>query len=146
MKQLGLLALMLGLALGVTACGGTESGGGGQGSAGGEAAYAGPIGSTDTAAGQAVFETYCSGCHPGGAEGRGPTLLDIHETPAQARQQLREGGDHMPAFPESRISATDLEDLLAYLTTLGSVDDGGATETTVVADPIPDPDVHTSGL
>jgi len=138
MKRIGVLTLMVSLAWGVTACGGTESGEGGEGSSGGEAAYAGPIGSTDTAAGQAVFETYCSGCHPGGAEGRGPSILDAHESPAEARQQVREGGDHMPAFPESRISATDLENLLAYLTTLGTVGDGGATETTVAADPMPD--------
>ncbi len=35
-----------------------------------------PIGSTDVAAGEEVFAEFCEGCHPGGAEGDGPSLVD----------------------------------------------------------------------
>jgi mono/diheme cytochrome c family protein len=133
------------LALGLVACGGgSSSGGGGESSSGGEASYAGAIASSDTAAGQAVYETYCNGCHPGGGEARGPAISDTHESPATARQQVREGGDHMPAFPESRISADDLESLLAYMVTLGAVQ-GDDTDAIVEAATAPVPEDTTSG-
>ncbi len=119
-RQLKLMTLVC-AALGLMACGSSSDGA--EGSSGGETAYAGPIASTDTAAGQAVYETYCNTCHPDGGEARGPAIRDEHESAAIARQQVREGGDHMPAFPPSRISADDLESLLAYMVTLGAVQD-----------------------
>lgn len=135
---LSLLGAMLALTL--SACGGgSSSASGGEGTSGGEAAYEGPIASSDTAAGQAVYETYCNGCHPGGAEGRGPAINASHESPAEARQQVREGGDHMPAFPESRISGDDLEALLAYMVTLGAVQgDESAALAEAATAPVPD--------
>jgi mono/diheme cytochrome c family protein len=35
--------------------------------------------------------------------------------------QIREGDGRMPAFDESRLSAAQLEELVAYLTTIGTV-------------------------
>ena len=117
-----------GLSLGIAACGGSSTSGGGESSSGGEASYEGPIASTDAAGGQAVYETYCTSCHTGAADARGPALNDRHCSAASIRQRTREGGEHMPAFPESRISATDMESLLAYMVTLNAADSVGGAD------------------
>lgn len=109
----------------LTACGGGSSGGGGGGgggTAGGEAAYAGPIGSTDTAHGEARYNAVCGSCHNNGA----PTVNNLGWTPEHMRRQIREGSGGMPAIRETRLSAADMEAVLAYLVTVGGVADGGA--------------------
>jgi mono/diheme cytochrome c family protein len=106
-------AVMLG------ACGGGASSGGsgGGGSSGGEASYAGPITGTDAAHGETRYNAACASCHNNGA----PVLANIGWTPERMRQQIREGGGDMPAIREERLSATDMEDLLAYLVSTGAV-------------------------
>jgi mono/diheme cytochrome c family protein len=88
------------------------------------AQYQGPIGSTDVARGQELFASLCMSCHGGSA----PALEGIGWEPAAMRQQIREGGGRMPGFSESRLSAEDLEALLAYMATNGGVI-GGAPAT-----------------
>jgi mono/diheme cytochrome c family protein len=117
------------LVLALCACGGGaeepegEESSGGEAEGGGEggAAYEGPITSTDVAHGKEVFETHCEDCHPGGEEDVGPSLIADPHTPARLRQQVREGSGKMRPFSEKRISADDLEALLAYLQTINAV-------------------------
>lgn len=118
-----LISIALGLSLGLSACGGGGGEEHGEGSSGGEdlSAYEGPLGSTDVAAGQAVYEANCEGCHPGGAEGAGPAITSLAWDPAHMRHQVRVGESRMPAFGEDRIAAGDLEHLLAYLQSIGAL-------------------------
>jgi mono/diheme cytochrome c family protein len=113
-------AVMLG------ACGGGSGGSsssGGDGSSGGETSYAGPIGSTDVAHGETRYNAACGSCHNNGA----PPIANLGWTPERMRQQIREGGGNMPAIREARLSAPDMEALLAYLVTVGAVQgDAGA--------------------
>jgi mono/diheme cytochrome c family protein len=106
-------------------CGGGGGGAADDTTAGGESAYAGPIGSTDVATGQQQFEAVCAGCHNAGA----PQLANIGWTPERMRQQIREGSGQMPAIRENRLSAADMESVLAYMATIGAVSDGTAGAT-----------------
>ena len=119
-------ALGLGAVLALTACGGGGGGGGTttETTTGGESSYAGPITSTDVAQGETRFNAVCASCHNNGA----PQLANIAWTAEQMRQQIREGSAQMPAIHEARLSAPDMEALLAYLETIGAV--GGATAAT----------------
>ena len=81
------------------------------------AEYEGPIASTDVARGEELFNGLCMACHAGGA----PALQGIGWEPAAMRRQIREGEGRMPAISESRLSAEDLEALLAYMVTIGAV-------------------------
>lgn len=112
--------VLVGLAF--AGCGGGGGGGAGGGTAGGEAAYAGPVGSTDVEHGQARYDAVCASCHNNGA----PQLANIGWSPERMRQQIREGDDDMPAISESRLSAEDMEAVLAYLQTIGGVTGGSA--------------------
>jgi len=107
------------LALGACGGGGPEGGT----SAANAAQYEGAIASSDTARGQQVYTDLCMACHEDG-----PTLEGIAWTPARLRQQVREGSGHMPPLNETRISADDLESVLAYMVTTGGAvgDQGGA--------------------
>ena len=110
------LMTVLGLALAV------GCGGGGAGEAGGEATtggeYAGGITSTDVELGQAKYQSRCASCH----EGEGPQLAGIHWTPERMRRQIREGSGQMAGIPEHRLSADEMEAVIAYLNTIGAVD------------------------
>jgi mono/diheme cytochrome c family protein len=118
------LVLVIGTSL-VSACGGPA----GETREPGEVAaqYQGPIESTDVARGEELYNSLCMSCHGGGA----PALEGLGWEPGLMRQQIREGGGRMPAIRESRLSAPDLEAILAFMTTNGGVagDVGGdATE------------------
>lgn len=67
------------------------------------------------------FATLCEACHPQGgmAPGIGPSLRGVTErhSPDFIRQQIQNGRGDMPGF-QDRLSAEDLEQLLAYLRTL----------------------------
>lgn len=113
--------LLMTVTLGVIGCSSSAEEPGGEATAGEEnAAYAGPIGSEDVAAGQEVFSTYCDDCHPDGEEDVGPSLIAAPHSPAQVRKQVREGSGKMRPFGEDRISADDLENLLAYLKSINA--------------------------
>lgn len=108
--------IVLGAALALAACGGGQSTGGTT-AEGGE--YAGPIASTDVAAGETAYNSKCGGCHASG--GTAPAIADIGWTPAHMRQQIREGSGGMPAIGPSRLSDEDMESMLAYLVTINAV-------------------------
>jgi len=124
----GIAISMLGAALAAGCGGGGGAGGGGGGAAtsGGESAYAGPIGSTDVALGQQRYEAVCAGCHTSGA----PQLENIGWSAEHMRRQIREGEGSMPPIRESRLSAADMESVLAYLQSIGAVAADGATPAT----------------
>ncbi|UJR79411.1 c-type cytochrome [Sandaracinus amylolyticus] len=110
------LVLAVGCGGGGGAAAGGEEAGGGEETAGGE--YAGGITSTDVALGQEKYQSRCAGCH----EGEAPRLENIHWTPERMRQQIREGSGQMAAIPEHRLSADEMEAVIAYLNTIGAVD------------------------
>lgn len=70
----------------------------------------------DPARGKAVFDANCNGCHPGGRAGTGPDIRGTN--PDKVKQQVRNGGQRMPAFPPSQISEQQLNDLSAYVNSL----------------------------
>lgn len=102
--------LLAGLILVACASGGAPAASSATSSAGGG----------NATAGKAVFDSNCTGCHPGGKAGVGPSLVGIVGRLAQAgvTRQVREGGSEMPAFSASQISDQQLSDLIAYLGTL----------------------------
>jgi mono/diheme cytochrome c family protein len=111
------------LALAMFGCGGGTGAEepSGEASSGGEAAYAGPIASTDVAHGKEVFGNFCGDCHPDGGEDVGPSLIATPHTPAKLRQQIREGGGKMRPFAEQRLSKDDMESVLAWLASVNAV-------------------------
>jgi mono/diheme cytochrome c family protein len=80
-----------------------------------------PLESTDVATGAEVYAEFCEGCHPGGEKGDGPKITGLGLAPAKLRWQIRSGLDDMPAFGPDKISDTNLEALLAYTETFGTV-------------------------
>ncbi len=100
--------------LGLTACGG---GSGETTDSDDLAAYEGPIVSQDTEAGKTAFEDTCSACH---SETENP-IANLGWSAAKVRKQIREGDDEMPAIPASRLSDEDMEHVLAFLATMGTV-------------------------
>jgi mono/diheme cytochrome c family protein len=61
---------------------------------------------------------YCQKCHPGGETGLGPALNNKPFPTFLQRFQVRNGLGAMPAFSPAEISASQLDDLLVYLSTL----------------------------
>lgn len=112
--MLRISAFSIGLAV-LAGCGG----GGGQAREPGEVAaqYQGDLMSADTARGETVYNNVCMSCHGAGA----PALDGLGWNPGQMRQQVREGSGRMPAINEGRVSAEDLEAVLAFMTTTGAV-------------------------
>lgn len=78
----------------------------------------------DVAEGQSLFVTHCSACHSSSGTGvivvdgkRAPQLY--HQTPLQVAEAIRTGPGQMPPFSEEQIDQTQLDDLVAYATSLG---------------------------
>jgi mono/diheme cytochrome c family protein len=92
-----------------------------EASSGGDAAYAGPIASTDAAHGKEVFSNFCGDCHPDGGEDVGPSLIATPHTPERIRKQIREGGGKMRPFSDQRLGKDDMEAILAYLASINAV-------------------------
>ncbi|MDP2662721.1 MAG: c-type cytochrome [Dehalococcoidia bacterium] len=74
----------------------------------------------DPVAGKAVFDANCTPCHPGGQQGVGPSLVGAVGRLGEAgvRNQVRNGKNVMPPFPDTRINDNQLADLIAYVATL----------------------------
>lgn len=138
-SQLG-AGLLLVAAVG---CGGSSAGAetvDGEGTSGGDSAqYEGPIASTDVERGTERFETFCGGCHPGGQEDVGPSLIADPHSAARLRQQIREGSAQMRPFPSSRLSDADMEAVLAYLATIGAVEGAAPADAAAPADVAAEP-------
>jgi mono/diheme cytochrome c family protein len=70
--------------------------------------------------GQAVFARYCNSCHPDGAKGAGPSLIELGPGLSDdlIRDSVRKGRNRMPAYPPSLIGEDALADMIAYIRTL----------------------------
>lgn len=115
---------LLSFTFGMIACGsskGAEEPATAATSGGDTAQYEGPIAATDVAHGKEVFDNFCGDCHPDGGEDDGPSLIDKPHTPARLRQQIREGSGKMRPFPEKRLSAANVELILAWLASVSAV-------------------------
>ena len=80
-------------------------------------------GSGDAAAGQAIFQTKCTLCHPNGNAGIGPALNGAAFTTrypynAAIGAMVRGGRDGMPPFAADGLSDADLNNVVAYLRSL----------------------------
>lgn len=89
---------------------------------------------TGVADGRTLFAQYCAACHSSGGEGgtlsganAAPNLM--RATPTQVGEAVRIGPGLMPAFPESLLSAADVNALAKYVQVLqnrdGDLDLGG---------------------
>lgn len=65
--------------------------------------------------GEQVFMAHCNQCHPRGEGGLGFAINNKPLPGFLMAFQVRRGLGAMPAFPESRISDGDLDDLVTYL-------------------------------
>ena len=101
--------------------GGAEEPAGEETSGGDVSQYQGPITSTDVDRGKDLFDARCGDCHPNGEEDVGPSLVAEPHTPARIRQQIREGSGKMRPFSEARLSAEDVESILAFLASIHAV-------------------------
>jgi mono/diheme cytochrome c family protein len=87
------------------------------------------------AKGRSVYTQLCDACHPGGSAGLGPALTGPAFTAAYGDDAalaaiIRQGTARMPAFPASRISDEQLNELIAFIRALGAASQaGGATPT-----------------
>jgi len=96
----------------------------------------------DAANGKVIYDRLCVTCHgPGGKGASGPALntravAQRFDTPDKLRTIIRQGAKGMPAFGDTLIPDRDLDDLLAYLTTLVPVE---ATATPAPAVPTAPP-------
>lgn len=104
------LALLLGAALLMSACGSSRRGPPEQP----------PLALVDAEAqqGERVFMRFCNGCHPRGAGGLGPGINNKPLPAFALRFQVRHGLGAMPAFKEDVISDEDLDALVTYLVRL----------------------------
>lgn len=64
--------------------------------------------------GEQLFRENCNACHPSGGKGVGPALERSleHQT---AVTQIRDGFGLMPGFGEDKLSAADVDAVLAYV-------------------------------
>jgi mono/diheme cytochrome c family protein len=65
--------------------------------------------------GQIVFMRNCNACHPGGEGGLAPAINNKPVPTFVKKFQVRHGLGAMPGFPSSKLSDSDLDDLMAYL-------------------------------
>lgn len=79
--------------------------------------YAGPLRSRDVVEGGRIFLTLCTACHRGRVNPQG-----YHWSPAQMRQQIREGNRLMPPLRHQVLSDAKVEAVLAYLTVMEAID------------------------
>jgi mono/diheme cytochrome c family protein len=89
------------------------------------AAAPSPAPGADPAAGQRVFNSLCTGCHPGANAGAGPALhgpsfSQRNPDDAAIVALVRTGRGGMPAFTVGLLSDADLTNMVAYLRTLSS--------------------------
>lgn len=74
----------------------------------------------DTAAGETIYTTNCSGCHGADATGgSGPSLIDAYATgeDEEMMDYIINGDGDMPAFGES-LADQDIADVWAYVGSL----------------------------
>jgi mono/diheme cytochrome c family protein len=73
------------------------------------------------AQGRAAFQRVCNRCHPNGEEDIGPRLINLGWSEARVRRQVRSGHGRMRAISVRRLPDPELDALIAYLRTIGTV-------------------------
>ena len=68
--------------------------------------------------GAELFALHCYKCHPGGEAGVGPGIINKPLPRFLMKIQVRHGLGVMPEFPESKLSDSELDQLLDYLKAL----------------------------
>ena len=84
-----------------------------------------PPGVGDAVAGQLVFATHCTACHPGANAGIGPALYGPQFAQRYPENGpliavVRQGKGGMPAFSPAQLGNAELADVIAYLRGLQS--------------------------
>jgi cytochrome c5 len=65
--------------------------------------------------GMKLFMRHCNKCHPGGEQGKGPSLNDKPLPNFIVHWQVRLGVGDMPKFTEEQISTTDVDKIKAFV-------------------------------
>lgn len=65
--------------------------------------------------GREVFYAQCHYCHPHGAAGLGPAIVNKPLPSFMIKLQVRHGLGAMPSIKEDRVPAADLDALVAYI-------------------------------
>lgn len=71
--------------------------------------------------GQRRFDKACGNCHPDGEEDLGPSLIGIRWTVPRMTRQIRNGSGKMKPISTKRLPQSEMEPLMAYLSTLRAV-------------------------
>lgn len=71
--------------------------------------------------GRSRFNSVCSTCHPGGNADIGPRIRGVGFSTSRMRRQIRSGSGRMRPIGPGRLSESAMEDLFAYLSTMGAV-------------------------
>ena len=66
-------------------------------------------------AGMKLFMRNCNKCHPGGEQGKGPSLNDKSLPNFLIHMQVRTGRGDMPRFTEEQISKDQLKQITAFV-------------------------------
>lgn len=72
-------------------------------------------------AGRVVFDRVCGVCHPEGEEDLGPDIRNRRVPVARLRHIIRNGTGDMRPIPPRKLPDRYMDELMAYLTTLGTV-------------------------
>jgi mono/diheme cytochrome c family protein len=72
-------------------------------------------------AGRAVFDRICGVCHPDGEEDIGPDIRRRRIPVARVTALIRSGRGRMRPIPQRRLPDRYLDELMAYLSTIGTV-------------------------
>lgn len=73
------------------------------------------------ARGRVAFNRTCDTCHPGGEEDIGPNIRRIGWATERMVRQIRRGGGRMRPIPPRRLPDERIDDLMAFLSTMGTV-------------------------
>lgn len=65
--------------------------------------------------GRTVFYAHCHYCHPHGSAGLGPAIVNKPLPGFLMKFQVRHGLGTMPSIKEDKVSAEDLDALIAYI-------------------------------
>jgi hypothetical protein len=71
--------------------------------------------------GRVAFDHVCGNCHPHAQADIGPRLVGIHRTESALRDRVRYGGLRMSAISPDCITDNELQDIIVYLRTIGTV-------------------------
>src|SRR5688572_3582983 len=74
--------------------------------------------SVEVAHGERLFQKFCYQCHPAGAAGLGPAIIDMPLPEIAIRTQIRTGVGAMPAFDESWMTDEEVAAVAEYVQAL----------------------------